>query len=450
MYHPRQRHKNIFFKLRHREINGCTRNFNAGTVTTFFRVCPRRLWTRLCDMAPNVQALIGHVYLGFSACGNYLISYSSTQIDQEELQETPGGIEYRIQWWRFRLRRKLTLARSEKLFNGTLQSSEMYLTVSQQNLNSYLVVGTPRIGGSTRSSESSIVCHADHFMFASNAVHDTMLKLSLDFPLVRPFPVHEPAIMTLPPSVLAFNTGSSIMVLFCDFKDATAYRRDGATPRQTSNCASQQDSSFMRTRSFTFCEGFNNNNGNSDQLQHSNINTHDGFMAMGITRDSVIWQQQIDKNDQRESIATVQQIRIDIEAILRKLSRSTTLPQLSVTGISDYDVRVANVEGLDIMCFVRAVMSTNFQQKHYLVEFMVLVSVGGGRDTVTVLSSSTPCLTKRSTLAARESSTRLTAQRISLKPPPRQTDYWISNLPVFSNTSLLYLRHPIQPIAIIL
>ena len=96
---------------------------------------PKHSRARLSSLAPP-SALIGHVYLGFSLCGRYVLSYSKTPVPAAAGDEDVAGTrsQFALHWWPYHTvgRPFGGAARTELLFGGRGLVGQLYITVSQQ------------------------------------------------------------------------------------------------------------------------------------------------------------------------------------------------------------------------------------------------------------------------------------------------------------------------------
>ncbi|CAB3999833.1 Hypothetical predicted protein [Paramuricea clavata] len=136
----RRKNENILNKCVLRQVHGGT--FNAQ----FPRSCLQpnldltRLCIPLCDIQKDNSFAVGHVLLGFTKCGEYLMSY------YKELQDDVSfGLpmyKYTLHWWKFNLRRPLQQVCHVLLFVGEVITEDLLLIVCHTlNDNRILVHG---------------------------------------------------------------------------------------------------------------------------------------------------------------------------------------------------------------------------------------------------------------------------------------------------------------------
>ena len=85
--------KSLLHKLRMRETGRAR--------SKLFKRLPGRLVFCLKDAVPMSAIEAGHIFLGFSKCGQFLLSYTQTSADIELVGDIHINYYYRLHWWLF-------------------------------------------------------------------------------------------------------------------------------------------------------------------------------------------------------------------------------------------------------------------------------------------------------------------------------------------------------------
>ncbi|KAM4643854.1 LOW QUALITY PROTEIN: DDB1- and CUL4-associated factor 15 [Amazona ochrocephala] len=91
-----------------------------------FRKLPPRVCVSLKSIVDEELLRVGHIFLGFSKCGRFVLSYTSAS-SEDEL----SFYIYHLYWWEFNVHRKLKLVRQVRLFQDEEIYSDLYLTVCE-------------------------------------------------------------------------------------------------------------------------------------------------------------------------------------------------------------------------------------------------------------------------------------------------------------------------------
>uniref|UniRef100_A0A3Q3ITU4 DDB1- and CUL4-associated factor 15 WD40 repeat-containing domain-containing protein n=1 Tax=Monopterus albus TaxID=43700 RepID=A0A3Q3ITU4_MONAL len=112
----------------------------------------RKLPPRVCVPLKNIvseEFLRAHIFLGFTKCGRYVLSYTSDCGEDDDF----SFYIYHLFWWEFNLHSRLRQVHHVRLFAGEEIYSDLYLTVCEwPNDHSKIV-----IFGFTRSSSSVLM-----------------------------------------------------------------------------------------------------------------------------------------------------------------------------------------------------------------------------------------------------------------------------------------------------
>lgn len=91
----------------------------------------------------------GHIFLGFSKCGRYVLSYTSSSGDDDF-----SFYIYHLYWWEFNVHSKLKLVRQVRLFQDEEIYSDLYLTVCEWPSDASKVIV---FGFNTRSANGMLM-----------------------------------------------------------------------------------------------------------------------------------------------------------------------------------------------------------------------------------------------------------------------------------------------------
>ncbi|XP_053907829.1 DDB1- and CUL4-associated factor 15 [Cuculus canorus] len=199
-----------------------------------FRKLPPRVCVSLKSIADEASLGAGHIFLGFSKCGCYVLSYTSSGGDDDF-----SFYLYHLYWWEFNVHSKLRLVRQVRLFQDEEIYSDLYLTVCEWPGDSRAILV---FGFNTRSANGLLVNmmmmsdenHRDIYVSAvavpppqhCPACHDVALAhpgerqvrclrhgfaLHTKFQVVYPFPTFQPAFQLKKDGVVLLNTSFSLV-----------------------------------------------------------------------------------------------------------------------------------------------------------------------------------------------------------------------------------------------
>ncbi|XP_028827046.1 DDB1- and CUL4-associated factor 15 [Denticeps clupeoides] len=115
-----------------------------------FRKLPPRVCIPLKTIVSEEFLRAGHIFLGFTKCGRYVLSYTSDCGEDDDF----SFYTYHLYWWEFNLHSRLKQVHHVRLFAGEDIYSELYLTVCEwHNDDSKIVI----FGFNTRSSSSALM-----------------------------------------------------------------------------------------------------------------------------------------------------------------------------------------------------------------------------------------------------------------------------------------------------
>ncbi|XP_067829081.1 DDB1- and CUL4-associated factor 15 [Heptranchias perlo] len=94
-----------------------------------FQNLPPILCVPLKNIVDDDFLLAGHIFLGFTKCGRYVLSYTR-DVPEQEFDELPYYVYY-LYWWKFNIHDKLKKVRQVHLFKDQEVYSDLYLTVCE-------------------------------------------------------------------------------------------------------------------------------------------------------------------------------------------------------------------------------------------------------------------------------------------------------------------------------
>ncbi|XP_048198344.1 LOW QUALITY PROTEIN: DDB1- and CUL4-associated factor 15 [Perognathus longimembris pacificus] len=114
-----------------------------------FRKLPPRVCVSLKSIVDENFLYAGHIFLGFSKCGRYVLSYTSSSSDDDF-----SFYIYHLYWWEFNVHSKLKLVRQVRLFQDEEIYSDLYLTVCEWPSDASKVIV---FGFNTRSANGMLL-----------------------------------------------------------------------------------------------------------------------------------------------------------------------------------------------------------------------------------------------------------------------------------------------------
>ncbi|NWH88051.1 DCA15 factor, partial [Aegithalos caudatus] len=153
-----------------------------------FRKLPPRVCVTLKSIVDEEFLWAGHIFLGFSKCGRYVLSYTSSSGDDDF-----SFYLYHLYWWEFNVHSKLRLVRQVRLFQDEEIYSDLYLTVCEWPGDSDKVIV---FGFNTRSAPGLQV----NMMLMSDENHWDIYVSAVAVPPPRHCPACRQAAAPLPGS----------------------------------------------------------------------------------------------------------------------------------------------------------------------------------------------------------------------------------------------------------
>ncbi|XP_054664035.1 DDB1- and CUL4-associated factor 15 [Grus americana] len=224
---PRGRREHVVRQLDRVKISG-------QLSPRLFRKLPPRVCVSLKSIVDEDFLCAGHIFLGFSKCGRYVLSYTSNGGDDDF-----SFYIYHLYWWEFNVHSKLKLVRQVRLFQDEEIYSDLYLTVCEWPSDSSKVIV---FGFNTRSANGLLVNmmmmsdenHRDIYISAvamppprhCPGCRDMALAhpgdrqahclrhgfmLHTKYQVVYPFPTFQPAFQLKKDQVVLLNTSYSLV-----------------------------------------------------------------------------------------------------------------------------------------------------------------------------------------------------------------------------------------------
>uniref|UniRef100_A0A671KPT5 DDB1- and CUL4-associated factor 15-like n=1 Tax=Sinocyclocheilus anshuiensis TaxID=1608454 RepID=A0A671KPT5_9TELE len=196
---------------------------NGHLSQRLIRKLPPRICIPLKTIVSEEFLRAGHIFLGFTKCGRYVLSYTSDCGEDDDF----SFYTYHLYWWEFNLHSRLKQVHHVRLFAGEDIYSDLYLTVCEwHNDHSKLVV----FGFNTRSSSSALM----NMMMSDENNRDIYITitsmppaqpckqccgeclqhgyvLNARYQVVYPFPTFQPALQLKKDQVILLNTSYSLV-----------------------------------------------------------------------------------------------------------------------------------------------------------------------------------------------------------------------------------------------
>ncbi|KAM4595437.1 DDB1- and CUL4-associated factor 15 isoform 2-T2 [Fundulus diaphanus] len=231
-----------------------------------FRKLPPRVCVPLKNIVSEEFLRAGHIFLGFTKCGRYVLSYTSDCGEDDDF----SFYTYHLYWWEFNLHSRLKQVHHVRLFAGEEIYSDLYLTVCEwPNDHSKIVI----FGFNTRSSSSVLmnlmmsdennrdiyitiasmppsrpcskccpVPSATTIRTGSGECLEHGYVLNSRYQVVYPFPTFQPAFQLKKDQVILLNTSYSLVacgISLCPEKEGQSsqilYTKGAAQSTQTAS-----------------------------------------------------------------------------------------------------------------------------------------------------------------------------------------------------------------------
>lgn len=115
---PKAQKTNLLQKLHLRQMFGKMQTNSISEEMKVFSRLPGRLAFFIRDAVPHSALAAGHVFLGFSKCGQFLLSYTQTSTENEQF-DLSFNYYYRLHWWLF-----LPYSKARKIAEVTLFTNQ--------------------------------------------------------------------------------------------------------------------------------------------------------------------------------------------------------------------------------------------------------------------------------------------------------------------------------------
>ncbi|XP_033735700.1 uncharacterized protein LOC117324139 isoform X1 [Pecten maximus] len=231
--------KNICAKLHLRETFGAFQRHRRSFHQRIFSRIPARLCYRLKSLVSQDILEEGHVFLGFTKCGRFVVSYSCQMMSDEHLGFP--SYNYALQWWKFIPDSPLIKASEVKLFGEEDVTQDLFISFCEwpQDHSKVLVFGHSLPG---QDPDSCCQCYFTITSFPATATclvcqqlrtggkkEATLPKRCLQhgysvhtkFELTPPFPPFAPRTQLKINGVAVVNTGDSIIALHVAIGNST-------------------------------------------------------------------------------------------------------------------------------------------------------------------------------------------------------------------------------------
>ncbi|OCT90499.1 DDB1- and CUL4-associated factor 15 [Xenopus laevis] len=198
-----------------------------------FRKLPPRLCVSLRNIVDEEFLQKGHIFLGFSKCGRFVLSYTSDFQD-----DYFSSFSYHLYWWQFHVHSKLRLVRQVRLFQDEEIYSDLFLHVCEwpSDSSKVIVFGFNTSGNGMLMNMMSDENHRDIYISTVSAPptspctdckeshigsclsHSFMLHTK--YQVVYPFPTFQPAFQLKRDNVVLLNTSFSLVACAVSVRSA--------------------------------------------------------------------------------------------------------------------------------------------------------------------------------------------------------------------------------------
>ncbi|XP_014748705.1 PREDICTED: DDB1- and CUL4-associated factor 15 [Sturnus vulgaris] len=218
---PRGRREHLVRQLDRARLSG-------QLSSRLFRKLPPRVCVTLKSIVDEEFLWAGHIFLGFSKCGRYVLSYTRSYGDDD------FSYLYHLYWWEFNVHSKMRLVRQVRLFQDEQIYSDLYLTLCEWPGDSDKVIV---FGFNTRSAPGLQV----NMMLMSDENHRDIYVSTVAVPPPRHCPACRRATVPpgeAPPTCLRhgflLHTKFQVVYPFPTFQPAFQLRKDHVVLLNTS------------------------------------------------------------------------------------------------------------------------------------------------------------------------------------------------------------------------
>ncbi|XP_068727567.1 uncharacterized protein [Montipora capricornis] len=210
---------NIVSKLALRETMGTLQPYSRANRLRLFKKCPQRFCIPLKSILDvNGDLMRGHVILGFTKSGKYLISYC-LKIDSDDASPLPC-YRYSLHWWQFNQQRPLVQVFCVALFDKEDIQQDLLLMVAESSDESTFVIYGETFSVKEEESRHCYVtiCAAPspgacQGCKSANKCLKHSFVVHFNYDLLPPFPTFIPSISLRTEDTVLINTGDFLMAL---------------------------------------------------------------------------------------------------------------------------------------------------------------------------------------------------------------------------------------------
>jgi len=127
---PQTQKYNLLQKLHFNQLYGKARATRVSQEMKFFSRLPGRLAFLIRDAVPQSALIAGHIFLGFTKCGQYLLSYTQTGTESDQF-DISFCYHYRLHWWLFQPYSKARKVSEVTLFTNQGVFGNLSISVCQ-------------------------------------------------------------------------------------------------------------------------------------------------------------------------------------------------------------------------------------------------------------------------------------------------------------------------------
>ncbi|KAK2556767.1 DDB1- and CUL4-associated factor 15 [Acropora cervicornis] len=211
--------ESIVTKLALRETTGNLQPLSRANRLRFYKKCPQRLCVPLENILDvNGELKEGHVILGFTKSGKYLISYC-LKIESDDASPVPC-YHYSLHWWQFDQQSPLIQVFNVALFEKDEIHQDLHIMVAEsQDESMFVIYGEIYSAKDDQSRQCYVTVCAAPSSCPCNGCMSTKqcLKHSFvmyfNYDLFPPFPIFNPSISLKMEDTVLINTGDFLMAL---------------------------------------------------------------------------------------------------------------------------------------------------------------------------------------------------------------------------------------------
>ncbi|KAH3853973.1 DDB1- and CUL4-associated factor 15-like [Dreissena polymorpha] len=237
-----ERDPSLLTKLYNREIHGSDRIHRKARPQRLFKKIPKRLCYRLSALIPqSVLETEGYVFLGFTKCGQFVVSYTC-HMDAEEQSGLPCYM-FKLQWWWFVPSRPLVKVSEVQLFGEVEILQDLYIMFCEwpEDRTQVVVFGHSLPRGEQESCQCYLTVTAIPSLAPCKQCRDLQTSpddktlclkhsfcLHTKYELTPPFPIFFPRVQLKCDGQVIINTGDSVVALHIDL-DGMEHKPEGAS-----------------------------------------------------------------------------------------------------------------------------------------------------------------------------------------------------------------------------